>query len=172
MRQKLKRKEIKMPRPFKCRRVRCRIKENFFKPCGIPFENLEEIQLTIDELEAIRLADLQELYQEEAAEKMGISRQTFGNIIKSAHKKIADFLINAKLLKIEGGAINIKTRKFVCFDCKNVWEVPFGVLRHKVCPKCQSSNIHRAEEEKGYARNFTDFTGIEKKHKHCRRWTR
>lgn len=161
-----------MPRPFKCRRVRCRIKENFFKPCGIPFENLEEIQLTVDELEAIRLADLQELYQEEAAEKMGISRQTFGNIIKSAHKKIADFLINAKLLKIEGGVTNMKTRKFVCYDCKNVWEVPFGVLRPQVCPKCQSSNIHRAEEERGYAKNFAGLVGPGHRHGHCRRWSR
>ena len=66
---------------------------------------LEEVNLTLDELEAIRLADLAELYQEDAAKKMNISRQTFGNIINSAHKKIADALINAKALKIEGGNI-------------------------------------------------------------------
>jgi len=66
---------------------------------------LEEINLTLDELEAIRLADLEGLYQEDAAKKMNISRQTFGNIINSAHKKIADALLNAKALKIEGGTI-------------------------------------------------------------------
>jgi len=66
---------------------------------------LEEVNLTLDELEAIRLADLTELYQEDAAKKMNISRQTFGNIINSAHKKIADALLNAKALKIEGGNI-------------------------------------------------------------------
>jgi len=66
---------------------------------------LEEVNLTLDELEAIRLADLEGLYQEDAAKKMGISRQTFGNIINSAHKKIADVLLNAKALKIEGGTI-------------------------------------------------------------------
>ena len=66
---------------------------------------LEEVNLTLDELEAIRLADLTELYQEDAAKKMNISRQTFGNIINSAHKKIADVLLNAKALKIEGGNI-------------------------------------------------------------------
>ena len=54
---------------------------------------------------SIRLADLTELYQEDAAKKMNISRQTFGNIINSAHKKIADALLNAKALKIEGGNI-------------------------------------------------------------------
>ena len=68
-------------------------------------DTLEEVNITLDELEAIRLADLGELYQEDAAKKMNISRQTFGNIINSAHKKIADALLNAKALKIEGGNI-------------------------------------------------------------------
>ena len=68
-------------------------------------DSLEEVNLTLDELEAIRLADLTELYQEDAAKKMNISRQTFGNIINSAHKKIADVLLNAKALKIEGGTV-------------------------------------------------------------------
>ena len=68
-------------------------------------DRLEEINLTLDELEAIRLADFDGLYQEDAAKKMNISRQTFGNIINSAHKKIADALLNAKALKIEGGNI-------------------------------------------------------------------
>jgi predicted DNA-binding protein (UPF0251 family) len=66
---------------------------------------LEEVNLTLDELEAVRLADLEGLYQEDAARKMDISRQTFGNIINSAHKKIADVLLNAKALKIEGGMV-------------------------------------------------------------------
>ena len=94
-----------MPRPCRCRRIRCRPDTNYFKPRGIPLDALEEVNLTLDELEAIRLADLTELYQEDAAKKMNISRQTFGNIIKSAHKKIADALLNAKALKIEGGNI-------------------------------------------------------------------
>ena len=54
---------------------------------------LEEIVLTPDELEALRLADLEGMYQEKAAENMGISRQTFGRIIESAHKKVAEALI-------------------------------------------------------------------------------
>jgi predicted DNA-binding protein (UPF0251 family) len=68
-------------------------------------DSLEEVNLTLDELEAVRLADLEGLYQEDAAKKIGISRQTFGNIINSAHKKIADVLLNAKALKIEGGVV-------------------------------------------------------------------
>ena len=94
-----------MSRPCRCRRVRCTPDTNYFKPRGIPVDRLEEINLTLDELEAIRLADFDGLYQEDAAKKMNISRQTFGNIINSSHKKIADALINAKALKIEGGNI-------------------------------------------------------------------
>ncbi|HAJ56773.1 MAG TPA: hypothetical protein DCL35_03260 [Candidatus Omnitrophica bacterium] len=94
-----------MPRPCRCRRIRCSPEANYFKPRGIPLDGLEEVNLTLDELEAIRLADLEGSYQEGAARKMNISRQTFGNIINSAHKKIADALLNAKALKIEGGAV-------------------------------------------------------------------
>ncbi len=92
-----------MSRPFKCRRVCGNPKTEYFKPRGIPISSLEEVSLTIDEFEAIRLADLEGLYQEDAAKKMNISRQTFGNIIESAHKKIADSVVNAKALKIKGG---------------------------------------------------------------------
>lgn len=92
-----------MPRPFKCRRVFGMPGADFFKPRGIPLSDLQEIGLTIDEFEAIRLADLEGLYQEEAAKKMDVSRQTFGNIVASAHKKIADAIVNGKALKISGG---------------------------------------------------------------------
>ncbi len=80
---------------------------NYYKPRGIPLSALQHINLTYDELEAIRLADLEGLYQEKAAEKMNISRQTFGRIIESAHKKIADALVNGKALSIEGGTIEL-----------------------------------------------------------------
>lgn len=94
-----------MPRPCRCRRIRCKPDTNYFKPRGIPLDKLEEVNLGLDELEAIRLADFSGLYQEDAAKKMDISRQTFGNIINTAHKKIADVLLNAKALKIDGGQV-------------------------------------------------------------------
>ncbi|MFH2047471.1 MAG: DUF134 domain-containing protein [Pseudomonadota bacterium] len=94
-----------MPRP-KCRRHVCGVPDiNYFKPRGIPATDLEEVVLSLDEYEAIRLADYDALYQSEAAAKMNISRQTFGRIIEAAHKKIADVLINGKALKIEGGEV-------------------------------------------------------------------
>ena len=94
-----------MSRPFKCRRVAFVPNVTYFKPAGIPLRDLAEIQLTVEELEALRLKDLEGLGQEQGAEKMNVSRQTFGNIIKSAHKKISDVLLNAKALKIEGGVV-------------------------------------------------------------------
>ena len=96
-----------MSRPCRCRRIRCSPDTNYFKPRGIPLDMLEEVNLTLDELEAVRLADLEGLYQEDAARKMDISRQTFGNIINSAHRKIADALLNSKALKIEGGTVRM-----------------------------------------------------------------
>ncbi len=89
-----------MPRPKKCRRIFHKPALTGFKPIGIPSFQLEEIILNNDELEAIRLADLLDKKQEEAAEDMQISRQTFGRIIASAHYKIADALINHKFLLI------------------------------------------------------------------------
>lgn len=100
-----------MPRPKCCRNV-CGIPDkNYFKPRGIPAVELEEIVLHLDEFEAIRLADYEELYQEEAASRMNISRQTFGRVIGTAHKKIADVLIHGKALRIEGGEVNLTKTK-------------------------------------------------------------
>lgn len=141
-----------MPRPFRCRRVRCKPDANYFKPRGIPADALDEVGLTMDELEAIRLADLEGKYQEDAAKKMNVSRQTFGNIISSAHKKIADVLVHSKALKIEGGAIKMIERNFICYTCKNEWTSPYGAGRPNECPKCKSSNIHRASKDRGWAR--------------------
>ena len=87
-----------MPRPRHCRRVGCLPQADFYKPRGIPLSVLQHVNLTVDELEAIRLADLLGLYQEQAAQKMNISRQTLGRILESAHKKIADALVNGKAL--------------------------------------------------------------------------
>jgi len=142
-----------VPRPKCCRRVaglpRCKV----FKPAGIPACSLEEVILTVDELEAVRLADLQGLYQEQAAEQMNISRQTFGRIIESAHRKVAETLVEGKALRIEGGVITMADmRTFKCHDCQHAWGLPFGAGRPQECPKCKGLNIHRATEDRGAGR--------------------
>lgn len=142
-----------MPRPFKYRKVCCNPKSNYFKPRGLPMSQLEEVNLTMDELEAVRLADLEKMYQEDAAAVMDISRQTFGNIIDSAHKKIADALLNGKALKIEGGVYTMAgVRNFRCYACSHIWGVSYGTGRPQECPQCKSTNIHRAEDDRGCAR--------------------
>ncbi|MGA2915412.1 MAG: DUF134 domain-containing protein [Sedimentisphaerales bacterium] len=141
-----------MPRPCKCRRVCGNPQADYFKPRGIPVSQLEEVVLTLDEFEAVRLADLDGLYQEEAAKMMNISRQTFGNIIESAHNKIANAIINAKALKICGGIVKMMQKQFLCYDCQNEWTVPYGSGRPAECPKCKSANIHRSPRDRGWAR--------------------
>ena len=141
-----------MPRPFKCRRIHGAPVADYFKPRGLPLSALEEVNLTIDEFEAIRLADLEGLYQERSAEEMNISRQTFGNIIDSAHRKIADALVSGKALRIKGGVVEMKERYFTCCDCKNEWSLAYGKERPNECPKCKSANIHRALEDRGWGR--------------------
>jgi predicted DNA-binding protein (UPF0251 family) len=93
-------------RPRCYRRVAGKPTAAVFKPIGIPVTRLDETVMTLDEFEAVRLADLDGLYQEKAAGKMGISRSTFSRLIDSAHRKLADALVHGKALRIEGGPIH------------------------------------------------------------------
>ncbi len=122
-----------MVRPTMPRRVGCPPQATYFKPRGIPLGGLDEVTLTLDELEAVRLADLEELYQEQAAERMQVSRPTFGNIITAAHKKIADALVNGKALRIEGGAVEV-TGNCCCPACGHQWRCADAPTL--ACPKC------------------------------------
>lgn len=140
-----------MVRPKHCRQVDSLPGNTYFKPRGIPLHLLEEVILTVDEFEAIRLADLEGFYQEQAAEKMGVSRQTFGRIIKSARKKVTEVLVRGKALKIEGGAFETAPpRKFLCPVCRYAWDLPSGKERPESCPSCKNMNIHKDPENKEY----------------------
>jgi predicted DNA-binding protein (UPF0251 family) len=126
---------------------------NYFKPLGVSVSRLAEVVLTVDEFEALRLADLKGCYQEQAAEKMNVSRQTFGRIIESAHRKVAEALVNGKALKIEGGEVELADmRTFQCSDCGATWDIPYDRSKPFECPNCMSPNVHRVEEDKGRAR--------------------
>lgn len=97
-------------RPKKTRWIKCEPNERCFRPRCKPLSKLGDVYLTLDEFEAVRLADLEELKQEDAARKMRISRPTFSRIITSAHNKIADGLVNIKAIRIEGGCCKISRR--------------------------------------------------------------
>lgn len=97
-----------MPRPFCHRRIAGHPASPVFKPAGIPLSQLGEVVMTLDEFEALRLADLEGLYHEQAAKQMGVSRPTFSRIIDSAHAKSADALVHGKALRIEGGPVQLE----------------------------------------------------------------
>jgi len=97
-----------MPRPCCRRHVGCAPRSGFFKPSGIPAYALEQLALTLDEVESLRLADLEGLYQEQAAGRMNVSRATFARIVEGARRKVADALVNGKALRIEGGNVEIE----------------------------------------------------------------
>jgi len=100
-----------MPRPRKCRRVLCEPEVTYFKPAGVPLRELEELEITIDELEAIRLVDSEEKDQITASKNMGISQPTLHRLLISARKKIADALANGCAIKINGGNYYISKNK-------------------------------------------------------------
>ncbi len=98
-------------RPKKTRWVKCAPGERCFKPLCKPLSKLKVISLTLDEFEAVRLADLDGLKQVDAAKRLKISRPTFSRIVASARNKIADGLVNIKAIRIEGGCCKIIIRR-------------------------------------------------------------
>lgn len=89
------------------RRISYKPKADFFKPRGIPMMDLDEIEVTMEEMEAIRLVDLLDMDRGAAAERMGISRRSLSNDLRSARRKIADALVNSRALMIGGGSYTV-----------------------------------------------------------------
>jgi predicted DNA-binding protein (UPF0251 family) len=89
-----------MPRPRLCRCVKFNPSAKYFKPQGIPLRDLEEVELTLEELEALRLKNIEDLDQVEAASKMKTSQSTFQRILTSAYKKMTEALVEGKAIKI------------------------------------------------------------------------
>ncbi len=96
-----------MVRPKKTDIVAFNPEISYFKPRGIPMIDLEEVCLTVDQREAIRLSDLLGMSHEDAGRRMGVSRATFGRIIQRARNAVADALINGKAINVEGGNYRI-----------------------------------------------------------------
>ena len=112
-----------------------------FKPVQTESKLCEEVLMSLDEFEAVRLAFYEGMYQEQAASMMNISRPTFGRIIESAQNKIADFLVNGKALKITGGEIFvINSNLNPCENCKRVSELCEKGKDGRRCPYCRKNN--------------------------------
>lgn len=132
-----------MPRPVRCRQVNSIPEVVYFKPAGIPMRILEEVCLTVEGAEAIRLKDLEGLEQEECAVKMNISRPTFQRVLGTARQKIADALLNGKAIRIQGGNFEIVPRRFRCRE-GHEWEISFDAMTDvtpEICPTCNTANI-------------------------------
>ena len=125
------------------RRVGFLPRVTYFKPAGIPLANLQEVRLSIEEAEAIRLKDIEGLEQDACAQKMSVSRSTFARILLLARQKMADALLNGKAIRIEGGNYELTKRSFRCGN-GHEWEVPFEVMIKQppeLCPTCSTANI-------------------------------
>ncbi|RQD75731.1 MAG: DUF134 domain-containing protein [Candidatus Syntrophonatronum acetioxidans] len=135
-----------MPRPPKWRHVENIPRHNYFKPAGVPLRELKEVILNVEELEALRLKDVERLEQEACAEKMKVSRPTFQRILTSARGKVAEALTEARAIRIEGGRFKLNMRHFKCSNCSHNWEVPFGTGQRGKdlpCPRCESRSVFR-----------------------------
>ncbi|ATW27536.1 DUF134 domain-containing protein [Candidatus Formimonas warabiya] len=129
-----------MPRPIKPRRISFVPEDTYFIPLGKPQCLLEEVQIKVEELEAMRLKDIENLSQEECAEKMQVSRQTFQLIIDAARRKMAEALTGGKAIRIQGGNYTLNICRFKCRVCgqefNEIYEKEFNS-----CPKCQDSRL-------------------------------
>ncbi len=129
-----------MARPQKNRRVYTPPLFTNFKPAGISAKDLEQVILSLDEFEAIRLSDFLGMSQEEAAAEMEISRPTFTRLIEVARKKMSDFLIHGKNLRLEGGNVHFRQNILKCASCGHSFHTGFKTqIRH--CPHCGSSKL-------------------------------
>lgn len=99
-----------MVRPKKCRLVHNEPDITYFKPRGVPLRELKEVDLTVEELEAMRLGYLKGMDQKTIAERMGVSQPTLHRLLRSANRKIAEALVDGKAIKIHGGDYRIKKR--------------------------------------------------------------
>jgi predicted DNA-binding protein (UPF0251 family) len=116
----------------------------YFKPAGLPLSVLEEVCLSVEEAESLRLKDLIGLEQEECADQMNISRPTFQRLLGAARRKVAEALIYGKAIRIEGGNFEMAQRRFKCND-GHEWDVPFEVMISqppRMCPKCSTRRIN------------------------------
>ena len=111
-----------------------------FKPSGIGARYLDEIILTLDEYEALRLADYEGYSHEEAAEEMGISRPTFTRLIEKARRKLTEFIIKGKVLRIDGGNIHFTENIIRCNNCGQMFIIDIDKQLEK-CPVCGSTDL-------------------------------
>ncbi len=133
-----------MSRPPRCRRITAAPKSRGFRPHGPALSSRGKIALGLDEVEALRLADLEGLHHEEAAARMRISRPTFSRIVEAARKKVAEALVRGRPLRMFGaGSPGGKGERIYCPGCRSAWR-PCGLLKAaSPCPHCRERRGRR-----------------------------
>jgi uncharacterized protein len=140
-----------MPRPKKNKMVSSPPLYSGFKPVRVRRDMLQDISLEIDEYEAIRLSDYEGLGHAEAAEEMEISRSTFSRLIEKARRKVATFLIEGRMLHIEGGNIHFRDNVLKCQSCGHIFNIDIGTRLSK-CPECGSDQLLNHAGRYGHGR--------------------
>ncbi|MFW6109941.1 MAG: DUF134 domain-containing protein [Patescibacteria group bacterium] len=159
-----------MTKTKKKRVVRFDPKVTYFKPRGVPLAELEEVVLNVEELEAVRLANVEEFTQTEAAGQMEVSQSTFHRIISTAHQKLGKALINGCSIKVEGGDYRMPNGRgrgagrggrgrqggpysagpggtCVCTNCGHKEPHRAGEPCYKrECPECGSAMVRKRED--------------------------
>jgi predicted DNA-binding protein (UPF0251 family) len=135
-----------MARPKKWRRVTVIPTVSRFEPAGVSVRGLEDVCLTVEEVEAMRLKHLEGLHQNECADSMHVSRATFQRVLHSAHRKATDALSGGKALCIKGGDFGLAWQPLRCTGDGHEWSVAFEALVSggaPVCPRCGGSAVIR-----------------------------
>ena len=123
-----------MSRPQKCRKVCNPPKMKGFRPFGMPLCEMDSVKLTFEEYESIKLIDYEMLSQDQAAEKMNVSRPTITRIYNKALKTIAKAFVEGKAIEIEGGSYEFEQE---WFRCKKCYKLIQGIENHIKCVDCK-----------------------------------
>jgi predicted DNA-binding protein (UPF0251 family) len=147
---------LEMSRPQKERMVHTPPLFAEFKPVGVVGKMLQEVNLSLDEYEAFRLADYEGYDHLQASEEMEISRSTFTRLIESARKKIAVFIIKGNKLVIEGGNIHFRNNIIKCNSCGYMFNIQMNSSLAK-CPNCDSTELINVAGQFGHGKCCRNF---------------
>jgi uncharacterized protein len=153
--------EDTVPRPQKNRIVSKPPLYSSFKPTGVRKRGLKQIALSLDEYEAVRLADYAQLDHEEAAVQMEISRSTFTRLLERARKKVAAFMVEGRELFVEGGCVHFRRNLMRCLICGEIFSVGFDE-ELSACPGCGSADVEDMADGFGHGnccRQYSRETG-------------
>jgi uncharacterized protein len=131
-----------MVRPRKTKNVDFEPEVTYFKPQSVPLRAMKEVELTVEELEALRLANIEKLSQEDAAVKMNVHQSTFQRTLTRACEKVTDALVNGKAIKIEGGNYKMVGRNRNFGRGRMGGPLSAGPGGNCKCPKCGHEQQH------------------------------